>query len=188
MKKGLLILALVFFIPKLHAQYYYNGRLTLDSGNCHYHFQISERYPKPQKHSIYYWYKSGQIHHSRGGYDGQMLDGPYSVSDIHHNLVEQGTFVKGRKTGVWKTWYPSQNIKSQRYYFPNSDIQNITVYDSAGAVIKKGTYKKGLFTGTVLEERDGKLITNHYKKGIKQAAKQRGLKAKSPVNDKAKDK
>ena len=171
MSKQILIIIMIFFISKLQAQYYYNGQFTIDSCNRHYRILISDRAPNPKLHGIYYWYKAGHIHSSQNGYAGQVLDGPYSVTDPKNNLVEQGFFLKGRKYGLWKSWYTNQKLKSSIYYFLQNDIQNIILYDTTGVIVKKGTSKRGLFTGVVVEKVNGESITRIYKNGKMKVSK-----------------
>ena len=57
---------------------------------------------KPNR--IYYWYSDNGIHTSQGGFSGKLLNGRYEASYLNHNLKEQGTFKKGLKDGVWKSW------------------------------------------------------------------------------------
>ena len=57
---------------------------------------------KPAVH--YFWYNSGAIHETQGGYSGRLLNGQYTAFYLNKNLKEQGIFKKGLKDGVWKSW------------------------------------------------------------------------------------
>ena len=57
---------------------------------------------KPNLH--YFWYSANLVHQTQGGYSGRLLGGQYSVFYLNKNLKEQGSFKKGLKDGVWKTW------------------------------------------------------------------------------------
>lgn len=52
----------------------------------------------------YFWYSSGAIHETEGGYSGRLLNGTYTAFYPNKNLKEQGSFKKGLKDGVWKNW------------------------------------------------------------------------------------
>lgn len=57
---------------------------------------------KPGLH--YFWYNSGAIHETQGGYSGRLLNGQYTAFYLNKNLKEQGIFKKGLKDGIWKSW------------------------------------------------------------------------------------
>lgn len=57
---------------------------------------------KPALH--YFWYNSGAIHETQGGYSGRLLNGQYTAFYLNKNLKEQGSFKKGLKDGTWKNW------------------------------------------------------------------------------------
>lgn len=57
---------------------------------------------KPALH--YFWYNSGAIHETQGGYSGRLLNGQYTAYYLNKNLKEQGLFKKGLKDGTWKSW------------------------------------------------------------------------------------
>ncbi|MDB5122342.1 MAG: hypothetical protein JWP94_471 [Mucilaginibacter sp.] len=53
---------------------------------------------------FYYWYSANAIHSTQGGYSGKLLNGVYTEYYLNKNVKEQGTFNKGLKTGLWKSW------------------------------------------------------------------------------------
>jgi antitoxin component YwqK of YwqJK toxin-antitoxin module len=62
---------------------------------------------------FYYWYDNNSIHTSQGGYSGKLLNGLYETYYLSHNLKEQGTFKKGLKDGVWKSWNPDGTLNKE---------------------------------------------------------------------------
>ncbi|MFI5161253.1 MAG: toxin-antitoxin system YwqK family antitoxin [Sphingobacteriales bacterium] len=53
---------------------------------------------------FYYWYSADAIHTTQGSYSGTLLNGQYDEYYLNKNIKEQGTFNKGVKTGIWRTW------------------------------------------------------------------------------------
>src|SRR5258708_1659280 len=70
---------------------------------------VAEIYPAGSKPNIktdlyYFWYSANMIHATQGGFSGSLLNGQYTAYYLNKNLKEQGSFKKGLKNGVWKTW------------------------------------------------------------------------------------
>lgn len=66
--------------------------------------------PSAKANLFYYWYSANLIHTTQGGYSGDLLNGHYNEYYPNKNLKEQGTFKKGLKNGVWKTWNKNGTI------------------------------------------------------------------------------
>jgi antitoxin component YwqK of YwqJK toxin-antitoxin module len=60
--------------------------------------------PSVKPDLFYYWYSANAIHATQGGYSGKLLNGPYTEFYLNKNLKEQGSFKKGLKDGIWKSW------------------------------------------------------------------------------------
>lgn len=60
----------------------------------------------------YYWYDADIIHATPGGYSGKLLNGLYTAFYLNKDLREQGTFNKGLKSGVWKSWNEDGTLKA----------------------------------------------------------------------------
>jgi len=60
--------------------------------------------PSAKPGLYYFWYNSGAIHETQGGYSGRLLNGQYTAFYLTKNLKEQGIFKKGLKDGLWKSW------------------------------------------------------------------------------------
>jgi antitoxin component YwqK of YwqJK toxin-antitoxin module len=80
---------------------------------------------KPKNGNIYYWYGSNQIHISRSGYSGRLPDGVYTVYNEHGGLLEQGSFVKGLRTGKWLRWSADGEVELCIKYLNRSVIDTI---------------------------------------------------------------
>ncbi|MDB5137822.1 MAG: hypothetical protein JWP37_4425 [Mucilaginibacter sp.] len=59
----------------------------------------------------YYWYSAGVIHATQGGFSGKLLNGVYTEYYLNKNLKEQGTFKRGLKSDIWKTWNDDGSLK-----------------------------------------------------------------------------
>ncbi|CAN5280424.1 hypothetical protein BH09BAC6_BH09BAC6_10840 [soil metagenome] len=60
--------------------------------------------PAIKSNLYYFWYSANKIHSTQGGYSGKLLNGRYIEYFLNKNLKEQGTFKKGLKEGIWKSW------------------------------------------------------------------------------------
>ena len=91
----------------------------------------------------YYWYKKDMILTTRGGYNGNILHGEYTVYYPDKNLKEKGQFDKGLKHGEWKEWYDNGELKT--YYTWKNGVLNgkYAFYNTQDELVEEGTYKKG---------------------------------------------
>ncbi|HRO44815.1 MAG TPA: hypothetical protein PLE34_03095 [Agriterribacter sp.] len=114
----------------------------------------------------YYWFKSDNILISKGGFDGRILHGSYTVFYPNQNLNEKGNFYHGMKDGVWQTWYPNGTIKSTQTWSKGQKEGNYTFFDMQGKKVKQYTYKRDLLSGYQLEYQNDTLASKIlYKEG-----------------------
>lgn len=166
MTKLLLMTFLTTFIFSAKAQYY-NGRIRIDSADRSYIFQVTDHNRQTALYDFYYWFKSGRIHQTQGSYYGKLLHGDYKVVDRDRHLLEEGQFKKGKKKGLWRTWYEDGTLKStwrKRYWFRNG-IYKVADYDANGNKIRSGYENKGLFTGYQVAWQGDSTLVTRYKKG-----------------------
>lgn len=52
----------------------------------------------------YYWVRARQLNITQGGIGGDVLDGSYTAFHPDGQLMEQGRFDRGLKTGEWRKW------------------------------------------------------------------------------------
>jgi antitoxin component YwqK of YwqJK toxin-antitoxin module len=115
---------------------------------------------------IYYWTKSNEIHTTKGGYDGALLNGAYSISYLSKQLKEKGTFDKGLKSGEWKSWYENGEIDVISNYKKGVLHGEYKKYNEKGEVTLEAEYKNGLLNGETKCYSNGKLLkTTAYKNG-----------------------
>lgn len=71
---------------------------------------------KPVKDLVYYWYSPDTILQTEGSYDGHVLDGSFKICYPNKNLMEEGQFSLGLKTGDWRTWYPDGKLRTVAHW------------------------------------------------------------------------
>jgi len=114
--KNVILVVLLFVCSVASAQVYPDYGLTkirlTDSG------RTIELEINPVKHEpvvktslFYYWYSANQLHVTQGGYGGQLLNGAFTEYYQNKNLKEQGSFKRGLKDGVWKSWNTDGTLK-----------------------------------------------------------------------------
>lgn len=171
MKKILFTFILAGFIMTGALAQYDNNQVRIDSSGLSYRFHVTIEKPKPHLSHLYFWFSSGRIHQTNGGYDGKLLHGEYKVTDEEHRLLEQGNFRMGRKWGYWYTWYPNGKLRSLTRYRSRHDTQFIEEYDARGNWSRKGYIKNDLFTGQQQVRIKDSTVVVRYKNGIRQQEK-----------------
>lgn len=127
--------------------------------------------PKKMKYNdtlSYYWFKAQKIHHTQGVSAGYPLHGTYSKHYNSGQIAEKGTFDKGLKSGVWRTWYISGKIKAVRHYKNGILNGNFELYNENGELVTKGHYKNGIQKeNKAIEEEDEKSDKKKKQKVLK---------------------
>ncbi len=107
MKKGLLFILLIIS-GYTHAQTMPDMstkvRITATDKTIVANVNEVDDISSPKVGLFYFWYYAGGIHSSQGGYSGKLLDGTYAEYYLSKGLKEQGTFKRGLKNGIWKSW------------------------------------------------------------------------------------
>jgi antitoxin component YwqK of YwqJK toxin-antitoxin module len=122
--------------------------------------------PNVQTDRSYYWYSSGKIKITQGGYSGKLLNGQYNEFYLNKNLKEQGEFKKGLKSGLWKSW--TENGKLVQAINWKNGVKNggFESYDEKGDLKQKGNYANDVLDGRQITyyRRDSVQVVN-YKDG-----------------------
>jgi antitoxin component YwqK of YwqJK toxin-antitoxin module len=79
------------------------------------------------------WYIKAAPNHKEG----------YKTGD----LVEEGTYVNGRKSGLWKKYYPNGRLESEINYENSRPTGPYTLYYENGKVEEKGNWQRNKNTG-----------------------------------------
>lgn len=105
--------------------------------------EISQKKIKVNSNLIYYWYKSRSINSTKGGYSGHLLDGNFDKFSLNKKLIEQGTFKRGLKHGIWKSWYQNGELKSRCNYKKGLKHGQEILYNQEGIVTGEHKYNRG---------------------------------------------
>jgi antitoxin component YwqK of YwqJK toxin-antitoxin module len=77
----------------------------------------------------------------------QKKDGPIKVYYSDGKLKAQGTLIKGKKAGVWTSYYPNGAMWSRTAYFDGLATGASVTYYKNGSVQYTGDYVKGKRAG-----------------------------------------
>ncbi len=136
--------------------------------------QTVKAYIKPEKQQprfirkevVYHYYRNGELYHTQGGFAGYLLDGEVDVFDREQRLVEQGQYIGGIKTGLWKEWYPNgmlKRISRWRYGLRNGKQEN---YNEAGEKTSIAYFRKGKLHKKQYSIDDGRIFKwTKFRKG-----------------------
>ncbi len=112
---------------------------------------------------MYYWFKSGEIHHSLSSSEGLVLHADYVKYYKSNQLAEKGTFNYGLKDDVWRSWYINGNVKTSVKWKEGQMHGHFISYDSLSNTLESGTYKNDIKTGQWINH--STKDTLHYKNG-----------------------
>ena len=115
---------------------------------------------------LYYWYSSGSIQVTQGGYDGHLLDGAYTEFYLHKNLKEQGTFKNGLKNGPWREW-SAQGVLLKSITWKEGVLSGpFQYYTAQGRLQQDGSYQNGLLEGASHQyTSEDSVETRYYRRG-----------------------
>lgn len=63
-------------------------------------------------------------------------------------VVEEGDYKDDKKIGIWKSYWPNNNIKSEIEYKNNRPNGSFKTYYENGKLEEEGTWKNGVYTGS----------------------------------------
>ncbi len=115
----------------------------------------------------YFWYSSGQVRSTQGGYSGKLLNGNYKEYYLNKNLKAQGRYKKGLQAGDWSYWYPDGSLREQVSYKAGLRQGTFKEYDTKGGLKRKGKYRGDVLNGKV-EAYNGmdSVSYSRYKNGV----------------------
>jgi len=121
----------------------------VNNSDFDYEFYITQdevKYPKEGR--IYYWYKSGQIHHSKSAIGGSVLHDSYTKYYKSSQLAEKGNFKLGLKDGVWRTWNEEGELQVVVAWKKGVKNGKFMQYDAEGNMTVKGQFQNHKQHGT----------------------------------------
>jgi len=124
----------------------------------------------PSLNRTYFWYKSNEIHQSKGDYSGNLLQGKYVRHYITNELAEKGIFSFGLKKGEWKSWYKNGSLKAINNWKKGELSGKCFLHNDSGELVLKGKYSKGKKVGEWIDY--VKKDTTLYKRGAVYVKKQ----------------
>lgn len=104
-------------------------------------------------HRMYYWYKSGEVHHSMSSSGGFLLHGSFSKYHKSNQLVEQGNFNYGLKNGVWKVWHDNGVLKQYEEWQNGLKAGSCKTFDTDGSLTVSGKYRNNVKVGRWIDYR-----------------------------------
>nr|WP_299384792.1 hypothetical protein [Allomuricauda sp.] len=119
----------------------------------------------------YFWFKSGKIHSSFGGSNGDLLHGQYTKSSRDNIILEQGDFKEGLKDSIWKEWYPNGRLSKIIEWKQGFKSGWSVDYNDQGEIVVSGRYRKNQKHGTWIHTESNDTI--HYKHGIQKEEKEK---------------
>ena len=127
------------------------------------HFFVSLKQKKTTKDRTYFWFKSGEVHHSFGDAGGPLLHEAFLKYYRGNTLAEKGMLSYGLKVGTWKSWYASGHLKEIVDYKDGQKSGEYKAFNDSGALVTKGKYSKGFKEGVWIDYT--KSDTTWHKKG-----------------------
>jgi len=110
--------------------------ITFVKGDTVQRFTITDARPSPILGRFYYWQGPSQILRTTGAYDGKLLNGPYQLTSRNGNLLVSGSFHKGLKTGLWRTWQPDGIPITSAHWRRGRQRGKAEMYDDKGQLIR----------------------------------------------------
>ncbi|WP_321515384.1 hypothetical protein [Marinifilum fragile] len=132
---------------------------------------------KAENSKIYYWFSKGKIRQNVGGYSGDLLDGKYEMFNKEGMLLEQGTFKKGLKIGIWKNWDENGDLWRISEYVEG--VKHGLEIVIKGSELYKTPYRMGKIHGSKIVEMPDTVIKVKYIDGQEQIKKAK--KEKKPI-------
>ncbi|AXT53925.1 hypothetical protein D1818_25075 [Aquimarina sp. BL5] len=149
-------------------------RKVISDDDYNYTFYVSNKNTLSyQDFKEYHWYKSGKIHSSFGGGDGQILHGHYNKTYRGNGIAEQGDFYYGLKNDTWRNWYENGKIKNISNWQKGFLSGTYNEFTESGVLLVSGKYKNNKKHGRWISHNTNDTL--YFKKGekvIKEAAEE----------------
>lgn len=143
-----------------------NPLLSIHQDDVKMVFRYGDIKISPKENVMYYWTKYRKVHHTKGGYAGQLLDGKYEEFFISGQLKVNGTFKKGAKTGIWKSWYENGMTEEVVHWTKGVQHGHYVFYYDNGATKEEGHFKNGKKHGVVHQyDKEGEKSRIRFKNG-----------------------
>lgn len=119
----------------------YDLKKRITDKSFRYEFYTTHENVKVKTNRFYYWFKGGAIHSSEFDYSGELLEGGYEKFYLNNQLAEKGSFKKGLKVGLWKTWHTNGAIETKQNWKNGQKSGVFLHYNDQGELIEKGRFR-----------------------------------------------
>ena len=121
-----------------------NNRRTVVRGDTLRTFTITIGETTKTQSEVYYtWYRRNNLATTQGGYEGHLLDGPYTKMLRDNTLLEKGQFHEGLKEGVWTTWHGNGAISDTQQWNQGEQRGTQATYDTQGTLQQSQSFRRG---------------------------------------------
>ena len=140
---------------------------------------------KPDENLTYFWYASDKIIETKGGGEGKLLHGTYTIFYLNKQLKEKGNFDKGLKDRKWMSWYPDGKVMEISNWKQGIKHGKYELYNELGQKVVETTFKGGNLDGTMTSYSGHKILSEkQYKNGEEVIPKLREQKTVEQKSDK----
>jgi len=91
----------------------------------------------------FYCYNNNRIIYNRGGINGNLLHGTYSVCNKEGLLIQQGQFNYGLKNGKWKSWNLSGELLKVESWENGLLHGEQKIFSESGELLETKNFKNG---------------------------------------------
>ena len=139
-------------------------RVTISQGDSTMGFRIVDAQKKTSPTKEYFWFKYGEVHHSIGAYSGKLLNDEFQVFNRDGDLLSQGYFDEGLKSGTWISWKDGYKAKEASY---RNGVQDGRYRQFSGEKLAlEGQYNKGRRDGIFEFFSSDTTYSVKYKQGV----------------------
>lgn len=125
---------------------------------------ITHKTPRPKNNKSYYWFRNGEIHISKGAYEGFLVNNSYTKFNKKGGLLKKGMFKVGVKNGIWTTWHDNGSKATLVTYKNGKKRGRYSALDTLGNIVVSGRFKHNLKHGTWINTLNKESLL--YKKGV----------------------
>ncbi|MBQ4821386.1 hypothetical protein [Aquimarina sp. MMG016] len=154
------------------------SRKIISDDTYNYTFYVSTKDKSdPKDYKEYFWFKTGKIHSSYGGVNGQLLHGEYKKTYRENGIAEQGEFHYGLKDNIWKSWYENGKIEKITNWQKGIATGIYREFTENGELLIRGKFKNSKKHGRWINYKSKDTL--YFKKG------QQVVKEEMPEEEKA---
>lgn len=145
-------------------------RIIYELNDTLYQFYVSN----PDKNvrliddEVYFWYRPDTVLQTVGGFQGRLLNGPFTKYYPNKNIALKQTYAMGRRSGEERSWYSNGKLWTIITWSEGKRNGKFSIYDSVGTLIQHGQYKNDKLNGNIYVLSAGKITKEKYNAGVLQ--------------------